>query len=407
MKAFNQGLLLAGLAASAFGTAACGPAEVQLDPRTVVNVAVHPASKQRLYCPGDPFQVKLVAKLKDGTSCSSTDRTMGCLKKTDAIIKPADVRVTGSSGNLTGERAKWIWMPDGDPLKTADTGMTLQGWLETEIDKVPFKTDVAEAQLKPVYACQVKSVYVTPGNETTKATLLGIFNVETTAGPHNGLDGSPGPDLKVSVTSLSTPYYPDAALVRIQSGSSVRYVISQSADQPVTIVSKGQAGARGRDGEPGQAGAAGQDATQECDNGGNGGDGTDGGPGGPGGNGGPGGLIHVLLDKAGADKLRGRVNVASIGGDLGPAGRGGNGGAGGLGGKPGKSGPGTGCGVGGRGGPEGKKGTDGRSGKAGADGSAGHPGAAGPEPDFATGTRDSLFGAELATITRIEAAKAK
>lgn len=384
MKAFNQSLLIAGVAMTASAAMGCGPAEVQLDPRMVVNVNVRPASKQMLFCPGDPFQVELVAKLKDGTTCSSTDRTMGCLKKTDAIIKPADVRITGSSGGLTGEREKWVWMPDRNPLSTADTGMTLQGWLETTIDNVALKTDVADTQLKPVYACEVNNQYVTPGS-----------------------GGMPGPKLKVSVTPVSTPYYPSAALVRIEWEGTVKYVFSQSADQPVRIVAKGQAGTKGTDGTPGQKGADGQDAGGECGDGSNGGSGTDGGSAGNGSNGGPGGAIQVLLDKAGGEKLAGRVLLASVGGDPGPAGSGGGGGAGGKGGKAGKSGPGTGCGIGGRGGREGKDGKDGAWGKNGADGSPGRAGQPGPDPVFGTGTRDALFGAELSTIARIEAAKAK
>ena len=57
---------------------ACGPSLVELDPRNVVNIHIAPATKQPTFCPGKAFKVEIIAKLKDGTSCSSTDRARGC-----------------------------------------------------------------------------------------------------------------------------------------------------------------------------------------------------------------------------------------------------------------------------------------------------------------------------------------
>ncbi|MBI4701534.1 MAG: hypothetical protein HY744_10300 [Deltaproteobacteria bacterium] len=382
------------------GVAACGPSHVTLDPRSVVNVNVRPTSGQLLYCPGDPFQVELTAKLKDGTSCSSVNRQLGCMGKSDAVIDPETVRITGSSGAQTDEKEKWVWLPGANPLDTASTGMTLKGWIEATIDGQALKSMEGESELKPVYQCMRENILKTPGNEANDEAkaLGGLLTLRTKSADANGANGRPGPDLKVFVTALSTPFYPDAALIRIDSSQGVRrYVISQSADQSVRIVSKGQSGARGVPGRDGTDGSKGYDASGQCEKGGKGGGGTDGTSGNSGGDGGIGGAIQVMLDEAAADKLKGRLIVASVGGDAGPGGFAGRGGSGGAGGKGGPDG--QGC--------KGERGDSGTAGKSGDDGQAGQQGPGGPEPTWGTGSRETLFGSELGTIKRIEEAKGK
>lgn len=383
MKLPNCSALVAALSLLSSGLAACGPSHVQLDPREVVNVNVRPASQQLLFCPGDPFQVEVVAKLKDGSSCSSTDASRGCMDERDAVIDPGFVRVEGSSGARTGAADKFIWMPDPDPLKTADTGLLLRGWLERVIDGQATKSVVGESELRPVYECQKDQLFTTPPS-----------------GAHTGEAGRPGPDLDIAVTTLSTPYYPNAALIRIDSSGRRMYVISPSADQPVRVVSKGQNGAFGRPGQDGRRGEDGADAAKDaqCAKGGNGTDGENGGPGGPGGDGGPGGTIRITLDESAADKLRGRVQAVSEGGEPGPGGRGGFGGFGGQGGDGGPTGPECTAST---------RGADGKKGEDGPNGSYGRRGMNGPAASIGAAGRQALFGGELGTIERIEAAKAK
>lgn len=360
------------------GVMGCGPKHIQLDPRNVVNVMVRPASKQMLYCPGDPFQVEVVAKLKDGTSCSSTDPKVVCLGKENAVIEPKDVFVTGSSGALTGKREKWTWMPDSDPLATADTGMALKAWIETTLDNQRLKTMEADATLKPTYQCMTETV----------------FHAGNAGEGQNGRDGIA---LKVAVTTFSTPFYPDAALIRVEGDGIRRYLISESADQVIRIVSKGENGGRGISGTPGRRGADGQAASSTCGTGGNGSDGSDGGAAGPGGSGGRGGPIKVVFDSGALDKLRQRVIFASPGGDAGPGGIGGPGGQGGSGGAGGPSG--QNC--------SGTRGNSGRSGRNGQDGAPGNNGQSGPEPVVTKAARSALFGTEMNMIQKIESTRGK
>jgi hypothetical protein len=356
---------------------------VQLDPRSVVNVTVGPTSGQPLFCPGDAFQVELVARLKDGTSCSSTDPSRGCMGQSSAVIDPADIRIEGNGGALQGPREKFVWMPESDPLKTADTGLTLRGWLEKVVDGRLQKSMVGERELKPVYQCHMEGVFQGPPPPAA-----------------GGQDGQPGPELRIAVTTLSTPYYPAAALIRVETGTTRVYYISPSADQPVRLVSKGSNGTPGANGANGAGGTNGEDAPANAAACTKGGDATDGGPGGPGangGSGGPGGLIRISFDANAADKLRGRILAASVGGDPGHGGMGGVGGIGGWGGSGGPTGPD--CAE-----TQGKSGKNGDQGTAGA---PGRPGPNGPDPVIEAAPRESLFGTELAAISRIEAAKAK
>jgi hypothetical protein len=377
MRAHDQvGVALLTLAA-AFA-AGCGPKHIQLDPRNVVNVSVRPASKQLLYCPGDPFQVEVLAKLKDGTSCSSTDPKVVCLGKENAVIEPKDVHVTGSSGHQVDKREKWVWMPDANPLETASTGMALKGWIETTIDNQHFKSMEGDAELKPTYQCMTDT----------------MFHPGTASQGQNGRDGTA---ITVAVTTFSTPFYPDAALIRVEGDGIRRYLISESADQVIRIVSKGENGGAGMPGQPGRRGADGQASSSTCGTGGNGQDGSDGGAAGPGGNGGRGGPIKVVFDAGALDKLRQRVIFASPGGEAGPGGVGGPGGSGGQGGSGGPSG--QNC--------SGTRGNSGRSGRPGHDGAPGAAGQEGPAPVITKAARSALFGTEMGMIQKIESTRGK
>jgi hypothetical protein len=363
------------------GVLACGPSLVELDPRNVVNVNVAPASKQPLFCPGDAFQVEVIAKLKDGTSCSSTDSSRGCMGKKNAIINPTDVRITASSGKQVGSADKFVWLPDPNPLSTAGTGIKLRGWLEKVIDGASVKSIEGETSIRPVYECKKENVFTYPQHG------------------HDGKPGRAGPNLVVAITSLSTPFYPDAALIRVEYDAIRVYLISPSADQPVRILAQGQQGAHGVPGEPGRKGADGKDAMQktQCNRGTDGEPGSNGGPGGPGGDGGAGGSIKVLLDDRVADRLRGRVLLGAPGGYAGP------GGDGGLRGQGGRAG---------QGGPEAEQcpqtaGEPGKSGERGANGAPGQPGPDGRAPEFENALREKIFAPELSIVAQIEATKAK
>jgi hypothetical protein len=367
------------LAASAQVLAGCGPSLARVDPREVVNVTVRPASGQLLYCPGDAFQVELVAKLKDGSSCSNVDASRGCMGKKDTVIDAGLVHISGSSGSPSGAANQFVWRPDPDPLATADTGMTLKGWLEEATSGQPVKSMEGESQLKPVYDC----------------TKERVFSYRPTGQP--GARGQKGPDLTISITTLSTPFYPDAALIRVDWDAQRAYIISPSADRPVRIISQGQPGMPGAPGADGANGADGKDAEVACGQGGDGGDGQRGQPGGKGGDGGPGGVIKVIVDEANADKLKGRLLLASLGGDGAPGGRGGFGGAGGMPGAGGELNNSPDC--------KPKMGAHGKNGQGGPEGATGKPGSDGPAPTFENAVTQTLFANEINIIQRIESAK--
>lgn len=357
-----------------FALSGCGPSHLQIEPADVVAVSVRPASQQLLFCPGDPFQVELVAKMKDGTKCSNLNGEMGCLGKEDVVIDPDLVRMEASSGKAG---KGFTWNPDPDPLLTANSGLLLRGWVEKDTDGKHSKSMVDEAMLKPVYQCMRENLFTIPQMAS------------------DGQHGAAGPNLRIAVTALSTPHYPNAALIRVDDGASKVYLISSAADQPVRIISRGQNGAHGAYGQRGADGAEGPpDKTNTpCTKGGQGQDGADGAAGGPGGDGGQGGQITIILDAANADKLRSRVEAVSIGGDGGPGGPGGSGGRGGRGGKGGPTA--SNCSD--------TDGPDGRPGRDGHEGQQGRRGQDGPAPTFQTGPRDALFAAELTLIKKIEA----
>jgi hypothetical protein len=366
-----------GLSIALIAAPGCLPAQTQIDPASVVDVQVRPASGQPLFCPGDPFQVEVVAKLKDGSSCSNVDFKRGCLGESHAVIKRSQVGIDASPGEWI-DSDDFVFRAPENPLTSARTGLALKAWIES--DETGRSNAKGERLLSPVYECQAQ-----------KERVFVVTQTGT-----QGENGAAGPDLRVSVTSLSTPWYPNAALVRVAVGNQPVYFISPSADKPIRIVTRGQDGAIGPAGAPGQEGAAGAAGAAECAPGGEGQPGTDGGPGGKGGDGGPGGKIKLELDDAKAEELRARVILESIGGAAGAAGPGGPGGAGGK---------------GGAGGPAGNAcmGTDltgkqGAPGKQGAAGTAGQPGAAGPAPEIGPLARAVMFAGELGLIQEIEAA---
>jgi len=234
---------------------------------------------------------------------------------------------------------------------------------------------VAEVDLAPVYQCLADNVF-----QAASA-------------------GEPGPDLNIAVTTLHTPYFADAALVRVEMGGVKKYYISSAPDSVINITDIGGNGPMGNQGQEGVRGENGRSASSdapECTIGENGRDGQDGGPGHPGGDGGPGGRIKIWLDKAAADKLHGRIVAQSVGG---APGRGGEGGFGGQGGSGGSGVSGQGCSD-----VTGKPGRQGRQGPAGSEGRAGQ---AGPPPVVVTAARESLFADEMKIIQRIESAQLK
>ena len=375
-----DGTLLLGALALASLLPACGPTRVSLSPRDVVNVIVRPASGKLVFCPGDAFQVEVLAELTNKTWCSSTDRTRGCLGEADAVIDASSIRIQGSPGKIQGNPAKFLWNTSEDPLDTASTGVTLQSWIERVTPAAVERSPTAEARLKPVYECQLKALFGggSAGNR--------------------GENGAPGPDLDVAVTTLSTPFYPSAALIRVISGAQRFYYISPSAEEPVRIISAAEDGGSGPAGENGREGEPGKDASSACGKGGHGTHGTHGQRGGDGGAGGPGGVIRVTFDSAFADRLHGRILATSVGGNAGGGGPGGLGGRGGAAGKGGPSSPD--CTSGGSPGDAGHDGQSGPSGR------PGYAGPNGPPPSFATASRAALFGTELGAIRKIENAKA-
>ncbi|MFO0592624.1 MAG: collagen-like protein [Polyangiaceae bacterium] len=370
--------MLATLMLGSGALAACGPTLVNFDPSNAKSIDVRPVGGQKVFCPGASFQVEVLVSLQNGTMCSSTDREVGCQGQKDAVVNPKMIRLEGEPGSRSNDLEKFIWASPGDILATADTGVTLRAWLEKQVEGQYQKSVVGESNLTPVYACRMGDTF------------------------GGGSAGAPGPDVKIAITTLKTPYYENAALVRVESGGERAYYISPTADQAVHIVSRGGDGYVGETGKTGAEGEDGRDASSGspvCTRGEAGRDGQDGGPGGPGGDGGRGGAIRIYLDKTASDVLKGRVLAESVGGSAGPGGAGGPGGNGGNGGR----------GVSGQGCQSSSdvNGPDGRPGRQGQPGPAGRPGQAGPDPVFATATREALFGDEMDIIKRIESAKRK
>ena len=365
---------LAALSVLGVGLGGCGPTLVNFDPNNAVSIDVRPVEGQKVFCPGATFQVEVLAKLQSGSQCSSTDRNVGCQGQKDAVINPTMIRLEGSTGKRTGDLEKFMWSPPADIFETADTGLVLRAWLEKQVEGQYQKSPVGESELVPVYQCRMGDSF-------------------------SASSGAPGPDISIAVTSLKTPYYADAALIRVDAQGSRLYYISPSPEQPVHITTyggDGPAGAQGKAGEKGEDGRAAPSGSPACTRGEAGRDGQDGGPGGPGGDGGPGGNILIQVDKSAGSSLLSRIVAESRGGGPGAAGRGGDGGPGGRGGD-GVTGPNC----------SDVKGQDGRAGRAGQSGQAGRPGQSGPAPTVKMAARQSLFVDEMTTIQRIESAKRK
>ncbi|APR82230.1 Hypothetical protein A7982_07579 [Minicystis rosea] len=318
--------------------------------------------------------MEVLAGTADGHTCSNIDAARGCLGKKDALIDPEMVRIQASSGAPAGDMEDFLWMPSPNVLDTADTGMVLRAWLEKMIEGQAHRSPVAETRLRPNYTCQRARAFSFPP-------------------ARQGESGGRGPDLQIAITHLRTPFYPDAALLRITSDEEVVYAISPTDSQPIHIISRGQPGGKGEPGERGRDGRAGT-AGKACGDGGDGQPGGDGAPGGPGGSGGRGGSILVVYDSSGGERLLGRVLPESVGG---APGAGGSGGLGGDGGEGGAAGPTDARCVT-------KAGSRGVNGGHGEDGFVGAPGRAGPPPILRAAPRDALFAQEMDAISRIEAA---
>jgi hypothetical protein len=359
--------------------AGCGPAQAQIDPRNVADLKIRTSSGQGLFCPGENFGVEFVAKLKDGSTCSNLNAETGCMNQKNTVIDPTVLRLSGSNGQVSGQG----WRTDPDPLKTADTGVRLRGWLEQVLNGQTHKSMETEMDVKPVYECKSQADYSQSNRR------------------EDGSNGGAGALITIAITSLSTPFYPDAALVRVESGTMREYFISPSSDKPIRITASGQPGAQGTRGAAGGAGKAGDAAPGECKNGTDGTNGTAGGPGGRGGNGGAGATIKVIVDEGNPDKLKGRILIANPGGAAGEGGSGGPGGIGGVGGAAGakpQNAPADCAPV------SGKNGVNGANGASGPRGAAG---AAGPAPAFENGKRQTVWANELQAIQRIEGAGAR
>ncbi len=357
--------------------AACGPSSAELDPKSVVDLKVRPASGQLLFCPGDPFLVEVVAKMNDGSTCSSNDATRTCLGQTNTLIDRDQIDLGLTSGSFDPSK-ELVVIPEADPFKTAQDGMELRASILGVGPSAGTRSVVGTASLKPVYDCRLQASFG--------------------GGVATGPVAAAGPELTLAATSLSTPFYPDAMLVRLEGPGGSSYWISPSSDRVLEFIAAGQSGQAGAPGAAGAAGPAGTDnsAVGACIPGGDGGPGTDGAAGSNGGDGGVGGTFRVRLDESVADKLLARLKLLNPGGAAGSAGAGG------------AAGPG---GPGGAGGPANElcpntAGKPGKPGNKGADGLAGKPGAAGPAPLIERLPRASLFASELKLIESIESAKA-
>jgi hypothetical protein len=368
--------LVSSLLFTSLSLLACSPSQVHLEPRNITAVNLKLPTPEPTFCPGQPIRLELRAQLKDGSTCSSSDQTTVCMGEKGALIDPNDVRIQGTAGGLSRSGADFLWTPAPDPLATAVQGMSLRAWLESTSQGAPQKSPVAQIELRPEYQCMRENV----------------FSVPRPVEP--GQSGGPGPDLKVSVTTFATPFYPEALLIRVERAGLRSYIIGTDRSKQVAIVSKGQSGAPGLPGQPGSNGPDGHDGSNRtCESGAPGRGGTDGRHGGNGGNGGPGGKIQLFIDDAVMDKARGWIAVASLGGDPGAPGPGGPGGQGGRGGRHSDV---QNCNI-----PDGQNGP---SGMRGADGDPGQRGPNGPLPMVVAASRQSIFVDDLPLIQQIESA---
>ncbi len=330
------------------GMAACRPTRLEIDPAEVKTLQVRRADSLTRFCPGEVFQVEMLAMLKDGTECSSVRSDTGCRKQKHSVLSPSSVALFAQPGEWVAIE-KYLFRPHPDPWKTMRNGITLRGWVQGTAKSRQERSQEVRQRLFPEYTCHS----ATP-------------RVYEPAHAPTGRPGGRGPTLTVMATPFSTPYYHDAVLIKVLVDGVAHYYISQDPDHPVTIISRGQRGGSGYDGRDGISGLDGSNASSDCQAGGDGGDGGHGENGGPGYPGGPGGEIHLLIDQNAVRKLENRVFVRSDGGLGGPGGLGGRGGRGGSGGY-GKGG--TNCTA-----TNGRQGSQGHSGHDGAPGPEGPPG---------------------------------
>ncbi len=361
----------------ALSAAGCGPTKLAVQPDAIATTRIRPASGQHLYCPGDPFLVEVLTDMRDGSRCSSHTEGTGCMGQ-EGVIDPALIHLTANSGHIEGDPLDLVWVSDANPLATAATGLTLQA----RVGGTNGATNQGDVWLKPVYGCLLSRRF---GAGPRKAAA--------------GQPGAPGPELRIAITTLSTPFYSDAALIRVQWSNHTEYFISPSADQPVTLTSRGQDGGDGNAGAPGAPGQDGEDGSfTACQPGTPGGDGGDGQPGGPGGDGGPAGQMVLELDAAHEARLRARVVLEALPGLPGFGGRGGPGGRGGEGGEASSS---LDCSL------RGQAAANGQPGRPGPDGQPGQHAGPAPAPVIRTAPREKLFALEMKRIQAIEATPAR
>jgi hypothetical protein len=351
---------------------ACKPDRIRVQPNDVRTLQVRRFDGATRFCPGEIIQVEMVADLKDGTVCSNLRPNTGCRKQKHAVLDPRSVALFAEPARWVSDREFRLQTPP-NPFATWRDGVELRGWIQSTGTKYPLRTEQVNRRLLPTYLCHSAHPQVFSDGQAP-----------------TGRVGRRGPNLTVLLTPLPSPFYPDVVLLKVVSGSQVRYFISQDAGHPVTIVSQGQGGGNGSDGQSGRRGSDGRSAVSECENGDNGDNGDDGGDGGPGAPGGPGGDVLVVFDQTKVQALERRVIARSEGGPGGHGGRGGSGGAGGSGGS-GRSG--TNC--------------SGSSGSSGSYGRSGHDGPTGPHGPrghvtATRGLRDEMFAPELPTFKELD-----
>jgi hypothetical protein len=373
------------LTATTMWLISCGSTKISINPKNVRSLQFKTASGTSRFCPGETFQVELIARMRDNTICSTSNSKTGCLGKEDALIDLKDIGFSVEGNRRIGYFRKDQFTPRSNFLQTAVSGLKLKATLHGKSTKAASK--VAFLSLKPIYSCTgMKSSYTSPAQ--VKEYGRSAYGR--------------GSDIKVYVTKISTPFFPAAALIKVVDEGSTRYYISQNSAHVVSINHFGQRGGPGRPGKDGTHGSAGHNSEAICGKGGHGGNGERGRDAGNGGNGGNGGDVHIYFDEKNRKELETRVLVTNFGGQGGAAGKGGSGGNAGRGGNggPGKIGV---CTI--------KKrwkrnGSSGQAGKNGQDGKPGKKGNPGKTYRY-SGKREIMFATKLSLIKEIESSKAR
>jgi len=235
---------------SSFALGACGTNQIHVDPKSVTDLRLElpKAAGEPSFCPGEPIKLEVVATLNDGTKCSNVDPATGCMGKGNALLDPVQIRVDGNAGAFLRKEDVLVWIPARDALATAEKGLSLRAWLEEVQNGQAIQSKAAEAQLRPEYHCMEENIF-----SIDKPLPL-------------GQEGRHGPDLKVSATTFSTPYYPEAALIRVEYAGSHTHIIAPLGKKPIKIISKGQSGATGVPGRNGVNGTDGINGGGRADN---------------------------------------------------------------------------------------------------------------------------------------------